>query len=135
MNKNFLHHICIQTNQYEQSLKFYSIMLGMEIIEETPDFHGRDFNTWIKNENLCIELQTPKKGQQFDRIDDVHAGVSHICFWVQDINQLYHELYEKGARSFIKHDTKDIYEVNGGKLFKLMAPEGTIIEFRDKMGC
>ena len=109
-------------------------MLDMEIIEETPDFHGRDFNTWIKNDCLCIELQTPKKEQQFDRIDDVHTGISHICFWVNDINHLYQELCKKGACSFIKHGANDIYEVNGGKLFKLMAPEGTIIEFRNKMG-
>lgn len=58
MRKSFLHHICIQTNHYEESLKFYCKMLDMEIIEETPDFHGREYNTWIKNDSLCIELQT-----------------------------------------------------------------------------
>ena len=135
MNKRFLHHICIQTNQYKQSLKFYCTMLNMEIIKETPDFHGRDYNTWIKNDGLCIELQTPKKEQQFDKIDDKHTGVSHICLWVEDINELYYELMQKGTQSFLKHDGKDIYEVNGGKLFKLKAPEGTVIEFRDKIDC
>ena len=135
MKKSFLHHICIQTNQYEQSLQFYCKMLDMEIIEETPDFHGREYNTWIKNDSLCIELQTPKKEQQFDNIDDEHTGVSHICLWVNDIHQIYYELREKGAQSFIKHGANDIYEINGGKLFKLKAPEGTIIEFRNKLGC
>lgn len=134
MKKSFLHHICIQTNQYEQSLKFYCKMLDMEIIEETPDFHGREYNTWIKNDSFCIELQTPKADQQFDKIDDEHTGVSHICLWVNDIDQSYYELDEKGADSFIKHGVNDIYEVNGGKLFKLKAPEGTIIEFRNKLG-
>ncbi len=135
MRQSFLHHICIQTNDYEQSLKFYCKMLDMEIIEETPNFHGREYNTWIKNDCLCIELQTPKNEQQFDQIDDDHTGVSHICLWVNDINQLYYELGEKGAHSFIKHGANDIYEVNGGKLFKLKSPEGTIIEFRNKLGC
>ncbi len=43
-------------------------------------------------------------------------------------------------KSFLHHiciqtNHYDIYEVNGGKLFKMKAPEGTIIEFRNKMGC
>ena len=38
MNKSFLHHICIQTNHYEQSLDFYCKMLDMEIIgDRCPD--------------------------------------------------------------------------------------------------
>ena len=35
-----IHHVCIQTNSYEDSLRFYLDILEFQIIKETPDFHG-----------------------------------------------------------------------------------------------
>jgi len=47
MTKNYVHHICIQTNTYLETLEFYIKALGFEIVEESPNFHGREFNTWL----------------------------------------------------------------------------------------
>ncbi|MED0963155.1 VOC family protein [Bacillus paramycoides] len=58
MTKNYLHHICIQTNTYLETLAFYTKALGFEIVEESPNFHGRAFNTWLKLGAFYIELQT-----------------------------------------------------------------------------
>ncbi|MDZ5038577.1 VOC family protein, partial [Clostridium perfringens] len=44
MSIKMIHHICIQTEKYEESLDFYTRILGFEMINETPNFHGRDFN-------------------------------------------------------------------------------------------
>lgn len=38
-------------------------------------------------------------------------------------------------RIFILHNGQIVYQVNGGKLFKVKALEGTIIEFRDQADC
>lgn len=133
MNKLTLHHICIQTNCYNESLDFYCNILNMKIINETKDFHGRDYNTWLKAENFMVELQTGKS--ILKSIDKEHTGVSHICFYVEDIEAIYKEFLQKGVKTFIKHSDKVIYEVNNGKLLKMKAPEGTIIEFRNKLDC
>ena len=56
MTKNYVHHICIQTNTYLETLEFYIKALGFEIVEESPNFHGREFNTWLKLGTFYIEL-------------------------------------------------------------------------------
>jgi len=48
MSIKSLHHVCIQTEDYQESLKFYTDVLGFELVSETANFHGRDYNTWLK---------------------------------------------------------------------------------------
>lgn len=57
----YLHHICITTPFYKESLEFYTSILDMVVICETKDFHNRDYNTWLKGNGIMIELQTGKK--------------------------------------------------------------------------
>lgn len=131
----YLHHICIQTDKYQESLKFYMDLLDMKIIDETKNFHGRDYNTWLQKDDFMIEMQTAKQGTSFHEIDADHAGIAHVCFWVDNIWDTYNNICKKGIDSFIKHNNEDVFQVNGGNLFKIIAPEGTIIEFRDKIDC
>lgn len=56
------HHICIQTDQYKESLEFYVDILGFKLIKETPDFHSRQYNSWLEQDGFFIELQTNKAG-------------------------------------------------------------------------
>ena len=63
MSIKMMHHVCIQTEKYEESLEFYMRILGFEIVQETPNFHNRAFNTWLKLGNFMIELQTAKQGE------------------------------------------------------------------------
>lgn len=127
----FFHHVCIQTDCYEESLAFYRVVLGMEVIEETKDFHGRDYNTWLKRGAFRIELQTGKKEEPLQPFDKNREGLSHMCFCVEDLASVLAHMERVGYDKFKKKKGEIIYEVFGGKLFKVIAPEGTIIEFRD----
>lgn len=130
MGRSF-HHICIQTNKYYDSITFYTKVLGFEMVEETKNFHGRHFNTWLRDGSFLIELQTPKIGHTFIEFDSNSEGVVHICFYVDDIQHEYQKIKGHGNIRFLNKGPDDIYEVEGGKLFKLIAPEGTVIEVRD----
>ena len=66
MPEVIFHHVCIQTNTYEESLRFYCDLLDMKIVKETAGFHGRAYNTWLQKDRFAIELQTPKGDQTFD---------------------------------------------------------------------
>ena len=57
-----VHHVCIQTEKYEESLDFYTRILGFKIIKETENFHKREYNTWLSLGDFMIELQTKKEG-------------------------------------------------------------------------
>lgn len=122
------HHICIETNCYTESINFYGEIFNFSIIEEKKDFHGRDFNTWLKNDEMIIELQTPKRSNSNDLIGKGNNGIKHVCFKVDDVEEAVSEIETKGYNYFLPG--KRIYEVLGNKLSKLEAPDGTIIELR-----
>lgn len=127
-----IHHICIQVKNYEASKKFYMEILGFKVLKETPNFHGRDYNTWLDLNGFMIELQTSKKGEEFSSYEKESEGIVHFCLYSNSLESFYSSLLEKGFENFLKKDGKDIYEVYDSKLIKITAPEGTIIEIRDK---
>lgn len=126
-----LHHLCIQTDKYDESIEFYTNILGFEIVNVSKNFHTRDYNTWLKLGDKLIEMQTPKKGDEFLKFDKLNMGLVHMCFLVDNIEGELEKIKNKGFTDFKMKGKEEIYTVGNGKLFKLSAPEGTIIEFRD----
>lgn len=128
-----LHHICIQTSKYKESLEFYTKILGFEIVSETANFHGRDFNTWLKLDNFMIELQTAKKGDKLNSWSSLNEGIVHMCFLVDSVQEEFHRIKNLGYNNFKIKNGEEIYKVEDGYLFKIKAPEGTEIEIRDSL--
>jgi len=132
MNIKSLHHICIQTECYKESKKFYTEILGFEITKETPNFHKREYNTWLKLNEIMIELQTAKTSTNLNKWSSLNEGPVHISFLVKDIHIAYKEIKSKGYNNFKLKNGKEVYKVENGYLFKVKAPEGTEIEVRDQ---
>ncbi|WP_409972803.1 VOC family protein [Bacillus sp. Bva_UNVM-123] len=103
------------------------------MVQESPDFHGRNFNTWIQLGNFYIELQTGKHNEVLTDGNINSQGLSHFCLWVQDLNAEVTRLQELGTE-FIFKNNEYIYHVENGRLCKIKAPEGTIVELRDNKG-
>lgn len=130
MTSNYVHHICIQTNQYEKSLTFYQKGLGFILTQESPNFHQRDYNSWLKLGSFYIELQTGKEGENMADVNLISKGIVHFCLWVEDLEKEVQHLKQLGV-DFLLKNGKEIYQVENGNLCKIVAPEGTIIELRD----
>lgn len=133
MANNYVHHLCIQTNKYAESLEFYTKALHFVIVEESPNFHERDFNTWLRLGGFYIELQTGKQGGNLARANSNSEGLVHFCLWVENLQQEVENLKELDIQFVLKND-EIIYHVESGHLCKLKAPEGTIVELRDNKG-
>ncbi|MGL6106225.1 VOC family protein [Romboutsia sp.] len=131
MSIKMMHHVCIQTEKYTESLDFYTRILGFEVISETPNFHNRDFNTWLKLGEFMIELQTPKQGDTLNKWSNLNEGIVHMCFLVDNVEEEYDRIKSLGYNSFKIKNGKVVYDVEGEKLMKIKAPEGTEIEMRD----
>lgn len=125
-----VHHICIQTEKYKESLDFYTNILGFQIVNETPNFHGRDFNTWLKLNDFMIELQTPKEGTNFNKWSSLNAGPVHLAFMVDDVEAEYERIKTLGYKDFKLKNGEVVYKVLGEALLKIKAPEGTEVELR-----
>ncbi|MGL4335561.1 MAG: VOC family protein [Turicibacter sp.] len=131
MSIKMVHHVCIQTEKYDRSLDFYIRILGFELVSETPNFHGRAFNTWMKLGDFMIELQTPKAGDQFNKWSSKNCGPVHLAFMVDNVQEEYERIKNLGYQDFKLKNGQIVYEVMGESLFKIKAPEGTEIEMRD----
>lgn len=131
MSIKTLHHVCIQTEKYSESLKFYTKVLGFELVSETPNFHKRDFNTWLKLGTFMIELQTAKSGEKLNSWSSSNEGIVHMCFLVDNVQEEFIRIKKLGYNNFKIKNGEIIYKVEDGYLFKIKAPEGTEIEIRD----
>ncbi|WP_300381240.1 VOC family protein [Clostridium sp.] len=131
MSKKNIHHVCIQTEKYEESLKFYTEVLEFKIIKETPNFHKRIFNTWLQQGTFMIELQTAKDGDILNEWNSLNQGIVHMCFIVDNVKEEFNRIKSLGYKNFKIKDGKEIYKVEDEYLFKIKAPEGTEIEMRD----
>jgi len=131
MRIKMIHHVCIQTENYKESLNFYKNILGFEVINETKNFHGRDYNTWLKLQNFMIELQTPKSNDSFNKWSNLNAGPVHMGFIVESVEEEYNRIKNLGYTDFKVKNGEIVYKVKGESLFKIKAPEGTEIEIRD----
>lgn len=132
MTIKMMHHLCIQTEKYKESLEFYTKILGFELVKETPNFHNRDFNTWLRMDTFMIELQTSKKGDKLKRWSSLNEGIVHMCFLVDDVQEEFKRIKNLGYTNFKSKNRQELYKVENGFLFKIKAPEGTEIEIRDK---
>lgn len=133
MSKSFVHHLCIQSNRYAESVRFYTEGLGFILVQESPNFHGRDFNTWLQLGAFYIELQTGKTDEQLRDGTPNSQGLVHFCIWVENLAAEVIHLQELGVEFLMKNDQR-IYHVENGSLCKVRAPEGTIVELRDNQG-
>ena len=126
-----MHHICIQTENYEASLKFYTEVLGFKVIKESPNFHNRAFNSWLELKGFMIELQTNKAGEVLNPYDKQSKWIVHFALFSDQFEADYQHVKAFGQVKFFQKDGQDIYHVEGGSLFKIEAPEGTVVEIRN----
>ena len=131
MTIKMIHHICIQTENYNESLDFYTRILEFKIVKESKNFHNREYNTWLKLDNFMIELQTPKNGDEFSKWSSLNSGPVHVGFLVDNVENEYERIIKLGYDNFKTKNGEIIYKVEGESLFKIKAPEGTEIEIRD----
>lgn len=127
--KRRAHHVCIQTNNYAASIAFYK-QLGFTVEQETAGFHTRAYNSWLALHDFYIELQTAKEAEVLQNSNTNQLGLAHFCIWVDALEPLVAVLQQAGYLFKEKHGGA-IYEVEGGKLAKVYAPEGTLVELRD----
>ncbi len=158
------HHACIETADYAATVDFYVRLLGFSVEKETPGFHGRAYNSWLRSGDIRLEIQTPKgvaealarpaeagaagaaaparaaevagaaRPSAADAGAPAAVGLRHLCFAVDDLDASLRRLETGGWTQFAEKGGKRIYEVEGGRLLKVIAPEGTVIELREGDG-
>ncbi len=79
---------------------------------------------WNKEYSLVRFLHAVPEGEEVD----IYIN---MCFLVNDIEEEYNRIISLGYNNFKVKNGEIIYNIEGGKLFKVKAPEGTEVEIRD----
>lgn len=128
MKINKVHHIAIITSDYKKAVHFYKNILGLTLEKETyrPTRQSYKADLYLNGE-YTIELfsfPNPPKRLSYPEA----AGLRHLAFEVDNIENTFEELDSKGIRpQKIRVD-----ELTGKKFFFVNDPDELPIEFYEK---
>ena len=84
-----IHKIALVTDDVEGSVKFYTEILGLEVIERFPVEDDEDY-VFLKAGDMILELM-PKKSMEAEE------GFHHISFRVDSVDASTQDLKDKGV--------------------------------------
>ncbi|MBW3522729.1 VOC family protein [Chryseobacterium sp. NKUCC03_KSP] len=120
-----IHHIAIICSDYEVSKKFYTEVLGLNIIREVYREERRSYKLDLAiGEHYVIELFSfPNPPQRPSRPES--CGLRHLAFSVENVNEKRNELIQKGSNC----EEIRIDEFTGKEFFFTQDPDDLPLEF------
>lgn len=125
---NHIHHIAIICSNYEVSKKFYTEIMGFEILQEVYREQRDSYKLDLKVNGLYqIELFSfPNPPARPSRPEAV--GLRHIAFETDDVKLVHQLITQKG----VECEPVRIDETTGKEFFFFTDPDGLPIEFYEK---
>lgn len=127
MNLSRIHHIAIIVSDYEASKDFYVNKLGFQIIRENYRPERNDWKLDLKvNEATELEIFGVKNPPARVTRPEA-AGLRHLAFFTDNIEETVSELKEKG----IVTEPIRVDEFSGKKFTFFADPDGLPIELHE----
>lgn len=125
---NKVHHIAIICSNYEVSKKFYTEVLGLDIIQEVyrQERDSYKLDLALKGEYIIELFSFPNPPQRVSRPEA--AGLRHLCFEVENIKKASDTIKKKN----IEVEDIRVDEYTGKKFCFFSDPDGLPIEFYEK---
>lgn len=95
---NQIHHVAISASDYERSKHFYVNILGMEVIRENYRAERQSYKLDLKVGTSEIELFSFPNSPERPSYPEA-CGLRHLCFRVEDIEQVVSYLNESGVQT------------------------------------
>ena len=127
MNLSQIHHIAIIVSDYEASKDFYVNKLGFQIVRENYRPERNDWKLDLKvNETTELEIFGVKNPPARVTRPEA-AGLRHLAFFTDNIEETVAELREKG----IVTEPIRVDEFSGKKFTFFADPDGLPIELHE----
>ncbi len=125
---NKVHHIAIICSDYEVSKRFYTEILGLEIICETYRETRKSYKLDLAlNGDYIIELFSfPNPPKRLTKPEAV--GLRHLAFEVDDLNKMIDYLENHN----IEVEPVRVDEITGKRFTFIADPDGLPVEFCEK---
>ncbi|MCM1483884.1 MAG: VOC family protein [Muribaculaceae bacterium] len=128
MKINKLHHIAVICSDYQRSLRFYTEVLGMEVLAEHYREERKSFKTDLAlNGEYLIELFSFPDAPARPSYPEAR-GLRHIAFEVDNLDKALAELDTKG----IRHEQIRTDEYTGKRFAFFEDPDHLPIEFYER---
>jgi catechol 2,3-dioxygenase-like lactoylglutathione lyase family enzyme len=137
-----IHHTSLTVSDLDRSLAFYRDLLGLEVVMAQekeggylakitgyPDAHVRMAHLELPGGSHRIELfQYLAPAGERTPVEPRNAGITHLCFLVEDLDAAYKRLREAGA-DFVSPPVEIESGANkGGFGLYLRDPDGVTLE-------
>lgn len=130
MNKWGHDHVGIATNNLEETVQFYTDILGFEVFSECVEEDGTQIK-FLRKGNLKYEVfQPPQKIPE-----DQTRKIDHMSFISNDIEKDYSYFMKQGYKCTTEgiQSLKNVWG-KGCRYFKIKGPGGEEIEFNQILG-
>ena len=119
-----IHHVAIICSDYEASKKFYTEILGLEIVAEHYRAERQSYKLDLKLDNdYVIELFSfPNPPRRTSRPEA--AGLRHLAFAVSNLDEVVQQLNEKGVTT----EPIRVDEYTGKRFTFFSDPDGLPLE-------
>lgn len=119
-----IHHVAIICSDYEVSKKFYTEILGLEVVAEHYRLERQSYKLDLKlGEQYVIELFSfPNPPERTSRPEA--AGLRHLAFTVDNIDEVIQQLKEKGVTT----EPIRVDEYTGKRFTFFSDPDGLPLE-------
>jgi len=119
-----IHHVAIICSDYEASKKFYTEILGLEIVAEHYRAERQSYKLDLKLDNdYVIELfsftNPPRRTSRPEA-----AGLRHLAFAVSNLDEVVQQLNEKGVTT----ESIRVDEYTGKRFTFFSDPDGLPLE-------
>ena len=125
---NRVQHIVLNCRDLEASVKFYTEMLGMEVVNRTEERKMVFLSFGVEHHNIAL-AQFPAAG---DMLDPNHVGLNHIALELEGGEDQLKELYAKLQENGVHIDRLTDHKISRSVYF--FDPDGNRLEvFCDMM--
>ncbi len=116
----------IRVKDMEESIKFYTEVLGMELKEReaAPQTHGESATLKSPGSEQVIELNWYAHGSTYGTSYENGSEIDHLGFAVENLEAWIKELESKGVKILVRP-----YEIGGWNEAFIEDPNGIWIEF------
>ena len=124
-----LQHLGIPAVDLGESIKWYTELLGFELIEEKDLPANNCHAAFVKKGNLVIELyqNDPESVKEVAGRKDGH--IDHLALNVQDVKAAFEEMKAAGCTMLDEEIQSLPFFENGVAWFTILGPNGERVEF------
>lgn len=126
MNLKQIHHVAIIVSDYEKSKKFYTEILGFEIIRENYRPARNDYKLDLKLDGCELELFSANGNPPRPSYPEA-CGLRHLAFKVDDMDVAVEELRQLGVET----EPVRVDEFTGKRMTFFMDPDGLPLELHE----